>query len=348
MATIRLDKDEKILMQTDDAGRYDGKDEIDIDELYLTNKHIIYAYEKSGGIFSKAETIVEKIPLTSISVVNGVVQVDQVNDEDYGKSLQIKYTNGDRDLFEINVSPKKQYPLWKAAIVDAVLKAAKPIDSQTRKYVFCTNCGEKIGVADKFCSACGAPTNNEPAVSSITENKEVEQDAKEDVSGKSFFEESGKHRLTIAEKTISLRKSYIISDNSGNAIYTAKSEGLPKMPEIGVYKQDKRIGRVAKELFANPVLGNPTYTIHWDDKRVASLLQRFALKLKFEIPENGWKFDIGVTKSTVYDSNGAVAVQIQYVMSTKKPSFIVEYSNKENEAPAILFALVAIMACHMG
>lgn len=353
MSAIQLDSDEKILMQTDDAGRYDGNTEIDIDELYLTNKHIIYVYEKAKGIFSKPETIVAKIPLTRISVVNGVVQVEQINDDDYGKSLQIMYTNGERDLFELNVSPKKQYPAWKAAIIDAVLNAAKQENNEAigkvRQYVFCSNCGKQLNTGAKFCSICGSPINSDIDSNPVENTKQqAEQGTKENVSSKSFFEKSEVCRLTVTEKTMSLRKNYVISDGSGNVMYTAKSEGLPKMPELVVYKQDKQIGRVTKELFANPVLGNPTYTIHWNNKRIASLLQKYSLKLKFEIPENGWKFDVGVMKSTVYDNSGAVAVQIQYVMSTKKPSFIVEYSNKENEVPAILFALTAIMACHMG
>lgn len=123
MTDLKLENNEGILLQTTDVGRYDGNDELEVYELYLTNKHLISIYEKSNGIFSKSETIVDKIPLTSICVANGVVQVEQVDDDDYGKALQLIYTNGKRELFELNVSPKKQYPVWKAAITDAVLRA---------------------------------------------------------------------------------------------------------------------------------------------------------------------------------------------------------------------------------
>lgn len=121
MTDLRLEVGESILLQTDDAGLYDGNNETNIDELYLTNKNIIYVHEKSIGIF-KFETVVDKIPLSSIAVVNGIVQIQQVDDEDYGKALQIIYTSGKRELLELNVSPNKQYPVWKAAISDAVVR----------------------------------------------------------------------------------------------------------------------------------------------------------------------------------------------------------------------------------
>lgn len=123
MTDLKLEVGEGILLQTTDAGRYDGKNEISIDELYLTNRYLICVYEKSTGIF-KSETVTEKIPLSSIAIINGVVQIQQVDDDDYGKSLQIIYTSGKRELLELNVSPKKQYPVWKTAISDAVMSLA--------------------------------------------------------------------------------------------------------------------------------------------------------------------------------------------------------------------------------
>lgn len=128
MTDLRLEVGEGILLQTDDAGLYDGNNETDIDELYLTNKNIIYVHEKSTGIF-KSETVVDKIPLSSIAVVNGIVQIQQVDDEDYGKSLQIIYTSGKRELLELNVSPKKQYPAWQTAISDAVMRLTSGVQS---------------------------------------------------------------------------------------------------------------------------------------------------------------------------------------------------------------------------
>ena len=123
MTDLKLEVGEGILLQTTDAGLYNGNDEISIDELYLTNRYLICVYEKSTGFF-KSETVVNKIPLSSIAVINGTVQIQQVDDDDYGKSLQIVYTSGKRELLELNVSPKKQYPVWKDAISNAVLQLA--------------------------------------------------------------------------------------------------------------------------------------------------------------------------------------------------------------------------------
>ena len=128
MTDLRLEVGEGILLQTDDAGLYDGNNETDIDELYLTNKNIIYVHEKSTGVF-KSETVVDKIPLSSIAVVNGIVQIQQVDDEDYGKALQIIYTSGKRELLELNVSPKKQYPVWQSAISDAVIRLTSGVQA---------------------------------------------------------------------------------------------------------------------------------------------------------------------------------------------------------------------------
>ncbi len=177
MVDLKLEQNEGILLQTTDVGRYDGNNELEIYELYLTNKHLISVYERSNGIFSKSETIVDRIPLSSISVVNGIVQVDVVDDDDYGKTMQIIYTSGKRELFELNVSPKKEYPKWEAAISEAVLKCgstpfeAKQTQSTSPNNIandaqnssnngqkrFCQYCGTKLDLGARFCKSCGKP-----------------------------------------------------------------------------------------------------------------------------------------------------------------------------------------------
>jgi len=174
MVDLRLEPNEGILLQTTDVGRYDGNNELEVYELYLTNKHLISVYEKSNGIFSKSETVVDRIPLSSISIVNGIVQVDVVDDDDYGKAMQIIYTSGKRELFELNVSPKKEYPKWEAAISEAVLKCKSASSEPTKKESpasertdntqtsanngekrFCQYCGTKLDPGARFCKNCG-------------------------------------------------------------------------------------------------------------------------------------------------------------------------------------------------
>lgn len=174
MVDLRLEPNEGILLQTTDVGRYDGNNELEVFELYLTNKHLISVYEKSNGIFSKSETVVDRIPLSSISIVNGIVQVDVVDDDDYGKAMQIIYTSGKRELFELNVSPKKEYPKWEAAISEAVLKCKSASSEPTKKENpaseradntqtlanngekrFCQYCGTKLDPGARFCKNCG-------------------------------------------------------------------------------------------------------------------------------------------------------------------------------------------------
>lgn len=174
MVDLRLEPNEGVLLQTTDVGRYDGNNELEVYELYLTNKHLISVYEKSNGIFSKSETVVDRIPLSSISIVNGIVQVDVVDDDDYGKAMQIIYTSGKRELFELNVSPKKEYPKWEAAISEAVLKCKSASSEPTKKESpaseradntqtsanngekrFCQYCGTKLDPGARFCKNCG-------------------------------------------------------------------------------------------------------------------------------------------------------------------------------------------------
>ena len=120
MTNLNLEPNEGIILETYDAWRYDGNDELGIDDFVLTNKNLIYTYEKSNGFFSKKETICQKIPLTSIAIINGIVQANQIKDREFGDTLQITFTNGVRELFCINVSPKKEHPKWATAITNAV------------------------------------------------------------------------------------------------------------------------------------------------------------------------------------------------------------------------------------
>lgn len=65
MTNLKLQPGEVILLQTSGGCRYNGENETEIDELYLTNKNIIFVCEESKGFFSsKTETHLSKIPLT--------------------------------------------------------------------------------------------------------------------------------------------------------------------------------------------------------------------------------------------------------------------------------------------
>ena len=180
MTDLKLQPGEGILLQADEAGLYDGHDEISIDELYLTNRNLIYVHSVSKGLF-KSETIVDKIPLSEISIVNGVVQVEIIDDDDYGTTLQLIYTSGKRELLEIDDSSENLYPLWKNGVIDAVQKcdreidkttsqeqpAPPPIDSNVRT-VFCNQCGKKTDSSAKFCTQCGAPIYVDPSMAGST------------------------------------------------------------------------------------------------------------------------------------------------------------------------------------
>ena len=162
MTDIVFGENEGVLLQTTDVYRYSGKREFEVKELYLTNKNLLIIYENNR---------LDRIPLFSVRVVNGIVQVSQIEDDEYGTVLQLIYTNGRRDLFDLNGFGRK-YTTWISAISDAVLSlvneksdasssdiidvnnAKDEITKHTAKSL-CDNCGAEIYVTAKFCPECG-------------------------------------------------------------------------------------------------------------------------------------------------------------------------------------------------
>lgn len=186
MVDLKLEKNECILLMTTEVWRYFDDNELAVDTLFLTNQHLISVYKKSKGIFSKKETVIDKIPLASISIINDVVQIKEVKDDDYGETLQILYSNGTKELFEFTESPKKEYQQWKNTIKKAVIENSRiiiendemstpPLVSEGNKqsvpimpvekivnekkdmFVYCTSCGEENNIGAKFCQNCGIP-----------------------------------------------------------------------------------------------------------------------------------------------------------------------------------------------
>lgn len=111
MVNLELELDEGIVLQTTEVERY-GIKELSLNEMVLTNKNIVCVYEKSTGLFSKPETIIEKIPLSTIKVANGQAQVMIHDSDEYGKGLQVLFISGHREHFIFSDSPKKTMPLW--------------------------------------------------------------------------------------------------------------------------------------------------------------------------------------------------------------------------------------------
>lgn len=170
----------------------------------------------------------------------------------------------------------------------------------------------------------------------------------EAISSKSFFEEPSVFNLFLVEKG-AIKKSYIINDSNGSTLFAAKNEGTKNQPNMVIYTNDSvQIGCVKQERNGTPTNGKPVYTLHHNGKQIASLIQKSALKPKFQISENGWRVETGVTKTTVYDGTGAIAIQVQYLLRANKTTFQIEYLNKQNEGPAMLCALLMVMIFYMG
>ena len=255
MTDLKLQSGEGILLQTEDAGLYDGHNEISINELYLTNKNIIYTHEVSNGIFSKSETVVDKIPLSLISVINGIVQIELVDDNDYGKSLQLIYKNGERKLLEINESPKKLYPIWKNGIINAANSFNIDFEEESQEQkcnstkttsggrtVFCNQCGKKVDASSKFCNECGASIYIDPSMGG---NTSKQSNGFNDISQ----EERRDKRNTVYEGTLhkcpncgELLKSFVsVCPSCRYEIRDTKSTNSVKDFEIRLSRIESRI-----------------------------------------------------------------------------------------------------------
>lgn len=219
------------------------------------------------------------------------------------------------------------------------------IDSDKKKHLFCVSCGARLQDNANFCGACGCPVKLDLLSGSKKANEQDHSEVKAEVKsgGKPDLEISGPFSLRIAEKRYTIRKNYILRDGNGNVLYTAKSEGLPKMPEIVVYKKDKQVGRIEKELFAKPFWGAPEYTLHWKGKKYASLQRKKTLKRVYEIPEHGWRFEFGVMTSKLYDKNDVLLMTMGRIISSSQDRYSVEYYDIKNEPVAVLFALIDAM-----
>lgn len=219
------------------------------------------------------------------------------------------------------------------------------VSSERKRHLFCVNCGAKLQDNANFCGACGHPVK----LDLLSEEKEANEhvgeavEVKEKTGGKTGSKTSGPFRVTIAEKRFTIRKNYTIRDDNGDVLYTAKSEGLPKMPEIVVYKKDNQMGRIEKELFAKPFWGDPEYTLYWKGKKYASLQRKRTLKRVYEIPEHGWRFEFGVMTSKLYDSNNVLLMTMGRIISSTQDRYSIEYYDSKYEPAAILFALIDAM-----
>lgn len=141
MVDLRLESDEGIVLQASEVERY-GKEEYSLDEMVLTNKYIICVYEKSNGLFAKADTIVEKIPLSKIKIAGNNIQVMKIDNDDYGVGMQILFTDGSREHF-IFSNNKKEMPVWINAISktikgESLEETIQVTEETTKKTVFST------------------------------------------------------------------------------------------------------------------------------------------------------------------------------------------------------------------
>lgn len=186
MVDLKLEQNEHIIRRTKEAWKFDGDKERELQSLVVTNEHLISIYEKSVALIFKGETVLDKKPLASICIIDGLLQVKNIMDDNLGESLQILFDNGAEELYFFGDAPKSEYQQWESAIKKAVIEnnrtiikndemSVSPLESEENKqvmpitpveetvngkkdvFVLCTSCGEKNNIEARFCQSCGIP-----------------------------------------------------------------------------------------------------------------------------------------------------------------------------------------------
>lgn len=109
---LQLEYDEGILLENENVSW--SREDIDLANLILTNKHIYCEYEKSNGLFKKATEGVNVFSLSDIKIINGQALVQEVKHEG-SWCLQIQFKQ-ETEYFTFYDSPKKVIPQWITAI----------------------------------------------------------------------------------------------------------------------------------------------------------------------------------------------------------------------------------------
>lgn len=210
MVDLKIEQNERVIRRTGEVWNFDGNEERELQSLVLTNKNLISVYEKSVALFFK-ETVVDKKPLTSISIIDGAMQVKNITDDNFGESLQIIFDNGEEELFFFGDAHQSEYQQWESAIKKMVIESNKTIikddeisaaslvseeenqgvpisieeesvNENKDMFFFCTSCGEKNNIGARFCQGCGTPLGNE------NKDKQTEEPRKEEYHQSTYSE----------------------------------------------------------------------------------------------------------------------------------------------------------------
>lgn len=202
MVDLALEINEGIILQATDVERY-GLKKLNLDEIILTNKNIICVYEKSNDPSSKSETVVEKIPLSTIRIVNNKVQVMIFDNKDSGEGLQVVFISGHREQFVFSKKSKNTMLIWineinriltgepiqtEATVEDSPAQVVNKTTSKKKeahegfsierrqeyvgKVLKCPNCGAVISERTAICPECGMEITGKVALSSVQAFKE--------------------------------------------------------------------------------------------------------------------------------------------------------------------------------
>ncbi|MEG1565994.1 MAG: zinc ribbon domain-containing protein [Bacilli bacterium] len=199
MVDLKLENDEGIIQQSKNVERYQANDKYtEIYEMYLTNKNLIYIYEKSNGIFAKTEDVAEKIALDDIRVVNNKVQIFKIDDDDYGLGLQIIFKNGSHEHFIFE--QKKEIQTWYNSIIETITGVNVTNEENIDKNLKNNKINKTIGnstTSSVIISGLRSAMNSAKSAVNDIKNQVVEEFNKEENNKKQNIEEHQDEKVII-------------------------------------------------------------------------------------------------------------------------------------------------------
>ena len=300
MVDLQPEQNEHIIRRTKEAWRFDGDEEQELQSLVLTNKHLISVYEKSNALFFNEKTVVDKKPLSLISIIDGVLQVQDIMNENFGESLQILYDNGAEELYFFGDAPQSEYQQWESAIRKAVIENKKtaiesneitnttlsvkenkqvtPIVNNKEKVheksnmtISCKKCGANNNADAKFCQNCGTllDANNE-ATEKQSQYIFCKKCGTENKADARFCQNCGIF-LKDDNKSKQAEESYYNKEQDQQSAYSER-----KQEYAGKIIKCPNCGEVLKSFTANC----PSCGFELRDAKATSSVKEFALKLE--------------------------------------------------------------------
>lgn len=153
-----------------------------------------------------------------------------------------------------------------------------------------------------------------------------------------------KYVLHIKQKTMAIKRNFVVYDQSDNKKYSIKTDSLTfGYPCIRLYNNnDREIGYAT----LSDKMGMGTYTIHLNGMG-ETISRKVSAKIKFNIGFKGWHLDGNLMQNsfTVVDKNDALVMKFDSAFSIPD-AYVLELYDKKNEELGLLLIMVVELILH--